>query len=161
RFAAQDTFQLAGMESASLPLLTALALVGRRLGKKVSIAFIRKERKTSGLGRNIEGELASNSVILVDDVINRGRSAEKGRAVLARAGASVASMFVVIDYRARDSLAWRKQHNIDIQSLFTLEDLGLALRAPTKPPPSRQYRPLWGFDVPGASAYHVVPKSAP
>jgi orotate phosphoribosyltransferase len=161
RFRSQSTFHLAGMEAASIPLLTALALVGRRMGKAVSIAFIRKERKPSGLGRNIEGDLASGPIILIDDVINRGRSAEKARAVLAQAGAHIASMFVVIDYRSRNGLAWRKQHGVEIHSLFTLTDFKLDLRETTKPVPSRQYRPLWGFDVPGASAYHVVPKSAP
>src|SRR3954451_56685 len=36
RYSGEDTFRLAGMETASIPLLTALALVGARRGKTVS-----------------------------------------------------------------------------------------------------------------------------
>ena len=43
------------METASIPLLTALMLEGRRAGKDVVCATIHKERKLSGRGRNIEG----------------------------------------------------------------------------------------------------------
>src|SRR5262245_14696758 len=100
RFADEETFRLAGMETASIPLLTALALVGARMGKTVSVAIIRKERKRTGLGRSIEGELPNGPVTLIDDILHTGRSVEKARVVLAQAGARIARVFVVIDYRA-------------------------------------------------------------
>lgn len=161
RFAAETAFQLAGMESASIPLLTALALEGRRRRKSVAVAYIRKQRKTSGLGRNIEGDLGAGPVVLVDDILNSGKSAEKARVTLVQAGAHVRCLFVVIDYRSPKSLAWRKQHGIEVVSLFTLDDLGLELARSSVPALTRSYRPLWRFQAPGASAYSVVPKSAP
>jgi orotate phosphoribosyltransferase len=162
RFACESVFDLAGMESAAIPLLTALALEGRRRDKRVSVAYIRKERKTSGLGRNVEGDLGEGPVILVDDILNTGKSAEKARATLAQTGARLRCLFVVIDYRSPQGLAWRKQHGVEVHSLFTLDDFGLELaRSQAPPPPTRSYRPLWRFQAPGASAHYVVPKSAP
>lgn len=161
RFDTESTLQLAGMESASIPILTALALEGRRKGKAASVAIIRKERKRSGLGRDVEGDLGRDSVILVDDVINTGKSVEKARVTLERAGTRVRGLFVVIDYRSREGLAWRKRHGIEVHSLFTLADFGLELARSKEPLPARSYRPLWRFQAPGASAYHAVPKSAP
>src|SRR5262249_51430978 len=161
RFADENAFRLAGMETASIPLLTALALVGARMGKSVSVAIIRKERKRTGLGRNIEGDLPDGPVILIDDVIHTGRSAEKARAVLAQAGARIARVFVVVDYRAADGLAWRKRHGLEVHSLFTLSDIGLKLAEKKRFVPKYEYRELWRFQTSGASAYSVVPKSAP
>jgi orotate phosphoribosyltransferase len=161
RFKSEDTFQLAGMETASIPLLTALALEGRRKGKAVSVAIIRKDRKRYGLSRNIEGDLGQGPVILVDDIVHSGKSAEKARVALAQEGVRIKSMFVVIDHRSRDGLAWRKQHGIEVHALFTPDDFGLKSTRSPAPPLKRRYRPLWRFQVPGASAYHVVPKSAP
>ena len=161
RFDCEDTFQLAGMEAASIPLLTVLALVGARRGKTISVAIIRKERKPSGLGRNVEGELGDRPVMLIDDLLNSGDSAEKARVVIEQAGARIARAFVVIDYRSRHGLAWRQRHGIEVHSLFTPADFGLKIWQAPQPIPRRNYRRAWRFQVPGASAYHVVPKSAP
>ena len=161
RFSSEDTFQLAGMESASIPILTALALEGRRNGKTAQVAIVRKERKRWGLGRNIEGNLGSEPVILIDDILNSGQSVEKARVTLEQAGTRVRSVFVVIDYQSVEGLAWRKRHSIEVHALFTLADFGLELARSKTPLPSRRYRPLGSFRVPGGSSYHMVPKSAP
>jgi orotate phosphoribosyltransferase len=116
KFEPDASFGLAGMESAAIPLATALALEGRRRDKAVSVAYVRKERKTSGLGRNIEGDLGGGPVILVDDILNTGKSAEKARATLAQAGARLRCLFVVIDYRSPEGLAWRKQHRVEVHA---------------------------------------------
>jgi orotate phosphoribosyltransferase len=161
RFSSQSAFQLAGMETASIPLLTALMLEGTRAGKQVLCATIRKERKPSGRGRNIEGVLGYQPVVLVDDVLNTGHSLEKARVSLQQAGARVACVFVVIDYQSAEGLAWRKRHGIEVHSLFTLSDFGLTLAKSSQRRPSRGYRSVWAFQAEGASAFHVVPKSAP
>src|SRR5262245_23472430 len=161
RFKADATFDLAGMESAAIPLVTALALEGRRHGKAMSVAYVRKERKTCGLGRNIEGALGAGPVIIVDEILNTGKSAEKARATLAQAGVALRCLFIVVDYRSPEGLAWRKRHGIEVRSLFTLDDFGLELARSSQPASTRTYRPLWRFQAPGANPHHVVPKSAP
>lgn len=161
RFAFREPVQLAGMESASIPLLTALAIVGRRKGVDISVAIIRKERKKAGLGNNIEGNLNHKDVILIDDLLNSGGSAEKARVVLENTGARVKFAFVVVDYTSRDGLAWRKRHGIAIESLFTLADFDLQLKQPRNSNLTRSYEPAWQFRAPGGTAYHNVPKSTP
>lgn len=123
-------------------------------------ASIRKERKRYGLGRSIEGELTADPVVLIDDILNSGDSLEKARVALEREGKSVAEAFVVIDYRSRKGMAWRKKHGIKVTSLFTLADFGLSLAA-QKPVSKRNWTLRWQFSANGASPFSVVPKSTP
>src|SRR5262249_60680630 len=113
-------------------MLRGLALVGARMGKSVSVAIIRKERKRTGLGRNIEGDLPDGPVILIDDVIHTGRSAEKARAVLAQAGGPIARVFVVVDYPAAAGLAWRQRLSLEVTSPFPPLAIGLQLTHPNR-----------------------------
>jgi outer membrane protein assembly factor BamB/orotate phosphoribosyltransferase len=161
RFPAEDQFQFAGMEMASVPLMTALALTGARTGRRTAVAVVRKERKRTGRGRAIEGEIEGSSVTLVDDILNSGGSADSARVVLERRGVRVSRMFVIVDYRSAEGLAWRRRHGIEVHSLFSLADFGLLLKSPASSSLVRQYRPVWEFRAPGASSFHVVPKSAP
>src|SRR6185369_74502 len=46
-------------------------------------------------------------------------------------------------------------------SLFTLADFSLPTQPRMQSTLTTQYRRAWRFQVPGASAYNVVPKSAP
>jgi outer membrane protein assembly factor BamB/orotate phosphoribosyltransferase len=160
RHGAAGRFQLAGMETAAIPLLTGL-LLGAPLSRgPVNGFIIRKERKTTGLGNAIEGAITAEPVILVDDVINSGSSAEKARVVIEMHGGKVQELFVVVDYRSKKALRWRARHSIEVNSLFTLEDFDLELKQ-DEPPPAQAYRPLWQAEVQGAYPYYVVPKSAP
>jgi orotate phosphoribosyltransferase len=79
----EPPFQVAAMETAAIPLLTAILLRAPQSRKPVNGLIIRKERKTTGLGKSIEGLPSSAPLILVDDVLNSASSAEKARMVLA------------------------------------------------------------------------------
>lgn len=160
RFAARLPFQLAGLEVAAIPLMTALLLQARQRGLDVTGVILRKERKTSGLGRSIEGTLSDLPVVLVDDVLNSGASVEKARVVLAAAKARIGHVFVVVDYQSGEGLKWRNEHGLSVSSLFTLADFGLGLHRATSSI-SQKYERLWHFVSPSAYPYHVVPKSSP
>jgi outer membrane protein assembly factor BamB len=160
RHSSADDFQLAGMETAAIPLLMGL-LLGAPPGRgPVNGFIIRKERKTTGLGKVIEGKITDEPVILVDDVINSGGSAEKARTIVEMHGGKVQELFVVVDYQSKKASRWRTRHSIKVDSLFTLTDFGLQLKQ-NEPPPAQAYEPLWKVAVPGAYPYYVVPKSAP
>ena len=160
RHAGASAFQLAGMETAAIPLLMGL-LLGAPLGRgPVNGFIIRKERKTTGLGNAIEGTITDEPVILVDDVINSGWSAEKARTVVEMHGGSVQELFVVVDYRSKKAARWRMRHSIKVNSLFTIADFDLRLKRDI-PHPAQSYEPVWQVAVPGAYPYYVVPKSAP
>jgi outer membrane protein assembly factor BamB/orotate phosphoribosyltransferase len=155
-----EPFQLAGMETAAIPLLAGLLLRAPQGRGDVNGLIIRKDRKTTGVGNAIEGNITGDPIVLVDDILNSGSSAEKARAVIEQAGGRIKELFVVIDYRSRKGLNWRADHAITVQALFRLTDFGLNLHNDL-PPPAQKYRPLWRTTVPGGFPFHVVPKSAP
>lgn len=156
----REPFQLGGMETAAIPLLTALMLLAPPQRGKVNGFIIRKQRKTTGLGNLIEGVMTDEPVILVDDILNSGESAEKGRVAIAATGRAVQEVFAIIDYQSRQGHQWRARHHITVQSLFTLDDFGLTL-SNNPAPLTQQYKELWRTTVPGAFAFYIVPKSAP
>ena len=160
RFEGRAAFQIGGMEVAAVPLVVGLVREAFDRGRAVNGFLIRKERKPTGMGQAVEGELTDAPVVLVDDVLNSGASLEKARAVLAREGRRVTEAFVVVDYLSRQGLAWRRRHDITVTSLFTLADFGLSLETDAPPPP-QAFKSRWQFRVAGGSAFHVVPKSAP
>jgi outer membrane protein assembly factor BamB/orotate phosphoribosyltransferase len=159
RYRDHGPFQIGGMEAAAVPLLTALLLKAPAERSQVNSFIICKERKTHGLGNAIEGEITDVPIILVDDILNSGRSAEKARAVIAAAGHSVSGLFAVIDYHSQRGTKWRDEHSIAVRSLFVLNDFGLTIaRSPYQP--EQRYRERWKVIIPGANPYHLVPKSA-
>jgi outer membrane protein assembly factor BamB len=161
RLHANETrFQIGGMETAAIPLLTAIIIFAPQTRVGLNAFIIRKERKSSGLCNSIEGAVTAEPILLVDDVINSGSSAEKARAVLAQSGHQVWKMFAVIDYRSRKGLRWRQENDTEVSSLFTLEDFDLQLRD-DPPAPSQRYRQLWRTEIAGGNPYMIVPKSAP
>jgi outer membrane protein assembly factor BamB len=160
RNATREPFQLGGLETAAIPLLTALMLTAPKDRGAVNGFIIRKDRKTTGLGNAIEGEVKDLPIILVDDSLNSGTSAEKARAVIAMAGHQLREMFVVVDFLSKAGMNWRKSHGISVQSLFTLKDFDLPADHQA-PHPTQMYRELWRTVTPGGFAFHVVPKSAP
>jgi outer membrane protein assembly factor BamB/orotate phosphoribosyltransferase len=161
RLTGAPTFQVGAVETAAIPLLTAILLYAPPERGAVNGFIIRKSRKLTGRGNAIEGLLTTDPVVLLDDIINSGRSADKARAILADAGHPLSAMFVVIDYLSVNGLAWRATNTIQVESLFSLDqfDLGIETSAPSQP--KQTYTPVWSNTVPGGFAYHVVPKSAP
>jgi len=63
-----EPFQLAGVESAAVPLITALIMDGARRNLDVGAFTVRKNRKTYGLRNLIEGSPSDRPVLFVDDL---------------------------------------------------------------------------------------------
>jgi orotate phosphoribosyltransferase len=63
-----EPFQLAGVESAAVPLITALVIDGARRRLDINAFTIRKSRKTYGLRNLIEGSPSGRPVLFVDDL---------------------------------------------------------------------------------------------
>lgn len=160
KFQHEPVFQVAGMETAAIPLLTAITIYAPKERGVVNAVIVRKERKITGLCNPIEGELTGLPVVLVDDILNSGGSAEKARAVIAQAGHRVWKAFAVVDYRSQRGLRWREDNDIDVTSLFNLDDLNLELAKGPRPPTQR-YKDLWHTEIPGGFPFNVVPKSPP
>jgi outer membrane protein assembly factor BamB/orotate phosphoribosyltransferase/threonine dehydrogenase-like Zn-dependent dehydrogenase len=162
RLPSGTSVQLAAMETAAIPLLTGLLVEGRARGAELSGIIVRKQRGPSGLERAIEGELSGDPVILIDDIINSGSSAEKACAALQRAGAKPDRLFVVTDYHSDKGLAWRQARGIRVDSLFKLSDFKLSLRPPRVATLLREFSMLWHHRAAEeAQASDLTPESAP
>ncbi len=153
-------FQVGGMESAAIPLLSAILMKSQARATPVNGFTIRKERKTYGTASSIEGVLTEEPILLVDDVMNSGRSLEKARVVLEQERKTIASVYVLIDYENPEGEQWRQRHNIPVVSPFHLRDFSLSIERP-------RWRPLavfhnqWRFASPDPNLFHRVPKSFP
>ena len=154
-------FQIGGMETAAIPLVSAILMKSFQKGRPLNGFIIRKERKTHGAGALIEGELTDEPVVLVDDILNSGHSAEKAVVVLAEQGRSIARMVVVIDYQSAAGGAWSERRGIGVESLFTLGDFGLSISEPVRRPRPEMFETVWTFKSPDPNFHDLVPKSFP
>lgn len=155
-------FQVGGLESASLPLMTAVALKGHADSKAIHSFFIRKSRKRDGFMRMFEGTMGDEPVIIVDDAMNSGQSIERQVRALEEMGKKVTDVFVML--RFRDKLAYKflNERGIRITSLFTLEDFGLPLLSAVSPEVAQDYfTRLWRFQAGEPSFNLILEKSAP
>jgi outer membrane protein assembly factor BamB/adenine/guanine phosphoribosyltransferase-like PRPP-binding protein len=162
-YASKAPLQVAGMEVAAIPLVIAIMLKAQQRGLGCNGLILRKERKTQGLGRILEGTPNADPVVVVDDLVNSGSSLAKVQAVLWKEQLRVAEFFVVVDFRSARGLRWRNQPGVPpIHGLFTLENFQLALSAPAvRPTVTAQYTPQWRYAARLPNPHYVVPKSAP
>jgi outer membrane protein assembly factor BamB len=155
-------FQIGAVETAAIPLLGALLLAASAKGLSTSGFIIRKERKTTGLGRRIEGELSADPVVMIDDILNSGNSLERARQLLAAEGRGIEAVFVVVDFESEAGMRWRAAHQLKLRVLYTGKALGLPKPAQSHAAKeSVRYVPLWQFAPPGGNAFHLNPKSTP
>jgi outer membrane protein assembly factor BamB/orotate phosphoribosyltransferase len=153
-------FQVGGMESAAIPFLSAILMKSQARGTPVNGFIIRKERKTYGTGNSIEGVLTKDPVLLLDDVLNSGRSLEKARVVLDQANRKISSAYVLVDYESAEGQEWGRKHGIPVFSPFRLVEFGLSLQS-QPPRPMAVFRNRWRFVSPDPNFFHRVPKSFP
>jgi uridine monophosphate synthetase len=85
--------RIAGVPYAALPIGTAVALL---LNK--SLIYPRKETKTHGTGKNIEGIFSEGDrVVMIEDLVTSGGSVISAAETLAAAGLKVSDVAVLID----------------------------------------------------------------
>ncbi|QQG38141.1 MAG: PQQ-binding-like beta-propeller repeat protein [Candidatus Kaiserbacteria bacterium] len=160
-------FQIGGIETAAITLVTALTVhAGEVSKKKTSGFFIRKSRKKDGLMRAIEGEIAPGApIILVDDLINSGKSIERQVEVLEALGHRVQAVWTLIRFRDLEHYEYLRKKNIELFSVFTLDDfsetLGVSNLTHKEPVHSRPFMVRWKFAAKNPSFFYVVPKSEP
>lgn len=113
-----DTETLVGLELGGIPLMMALSAA-----TGVPAGFLRRERKSYGTRRQLEGHpVAGKRVVLVDDVVRSGSQVLRAASVLRRAGASVTTVVCVLD-RDLDGRARLADDQIALRSLLTSADL--------------------------------------
>lgn len=109
-----------GLEIGSIPLTTGVILqstMNGRYKKGLSGFFIRKNPKTHGLEKKIEGAL-EEPIVIVDDVVTSGQSVKDAIDAVRAAGHSVKGVVCVIDREEEETVNVLKENNIKYSSLF-------------------------------------------
>lgn len=121
----QEYFQLAGLETASIPLMSAIQHTALKFGISINAFSVRKERKGSGLFHFVDGKPTDAPVVIVDDMINSGNSVRKTTEVcLFELGLSVKPYAFSIMTLSPEpyQVEIRPDHIIDINSIFVRKD---------------------------------------
>ena len=168
-FANKEPIQVGGLETAAIPMVSAIALEQPpTLSKPTKVFFIRKSRKKDGLMRMIEGSPDDKKVpvILVDDILNSGKSFIRQVEVLEELGYTVSSVWCVLRFRDVEHYQYFHNKNIAIHSLFELNDFTktLGVTNVTKQKKDRVAMPFtikWKFASHDPNYFYVVPKSDP
>jgi len=166
KFKDKFPLQIGGIEVAAIPLITGLVIGLHERGKKVNGFFIRKSRKKDGLLRMIEGKVTSDKIILVDDILNTGKSFIRQIEVIESLGKKVDTVFSILRFRDLDYYKYFYAKGINVESLFTLDDFSDSLKINNlvdkkEEPIPMPFKAEWCFKSEKPNYYYVVPKSAP
>lgn len=156
----RDNFQIGGIESAAIPLVTGLLRKAHEEGKQVNGFYIRKSRKKSGLFKPIEGELNDDPIVLVDDLMNYSNSVTKQLKVLEAEGRSIDEVLVIVRFRPVEFYEHLLERDVTITNLFTLDDFDLVLGSGDEPN-WNPYPTRILYEGKDAGLQHVTAKSTP
>jgi orotate phosphoribosyltransferase len=80
------------------PIVTAIAVLSFQANHPIPAFIIRKEEKSHGTGKMIEGNFPSQArVVIFDDVVTSGGSILKGAAQVEKQGGTVEAVMAVLD----------------------------------------------------------------
>ena len=109
----------------------------------------------------VEGELGKDKIILVDDLVNSGKTFTRQIEVLEKLGKNINEIFTILRFRDLKAYSFAKEKNIVLFSLFSLTDFGLDLLEKKLPPSIANFHVEWYFKSSDPNYFYVVPKSAP
>jgi orotate phosphoribosyltransferase len=114
-----------GLTLGADPVAYAIAVAAAMQGQLINAFTVRKEAKSHGTGRRIEGCFTAGArVAVVDDVITTGRSALEAAAAVVAEGGVVVGVLAVVD-REEGGRAAIEAAGYDVAALLTAKDLGI------------------------------------
>src|SRR5438874_7021131 len=115
-----------GLTLGADPVAYAIAATARGRGRTLDAFTVRKEPKTHGTAKRVEGCLVPGAgVVVVEDVITTGQSALEAIRAVESEGARVLGVLVVVD-REDGGRAALEQAGYQVEALITATELGLA-----------------------------------
>ena len=104
------------------PIVTAVAAVSHLRGKPLPALLIRKEAKTHGLEKPIEGSVKAGArVVIIDDVCTSGGSTEQAIDVAKSAGLEIVAVMSLVDREQGGSEKLRQKYRY--LRVFTAQEL--------------------------------------
>ena len=118
-----DADAVGGMELGSVPISTAVCLVGALEARNLANVIVRKEAKGHGTKKMVEGKITKNTrALVVEDVVSTGYSSLKAVEALRQAGATVAGVVTVVDRLMGGAELFAKE-NIPFKSILTIDQI--------------------------------------
>ncbi|HET7791633.1 MAG TPA: orotate phosphoribosyltransferase [Gemmatimonadales bacterium] len=115
-----------GLTLGADPVAYAIAAAAAARGRRLDAFTVRKQAKTHGTGKRIEGCFAAGEpVVVIEDVITTGGSALDAAAALRAAGAKILGVLAVVD-REEGGRAALERAGFPVEVLATATDLGLS-----------------------------------
>jgi len=112
---------VAGLVLGAVPLALAAMAAAEDLGRELPAAAIRKEAKSHGLGKRVEGaDLAGRRVLVVEDTSTTGASTLAAVEAVRDAGATVAGVVLLVDRGGAQAVAAAR---IPVRRVFDAADL--------------------------------------
>ena len=119
---------IGGLEAGAIPLTTAAVISYFHAGRKIEGFWVRDGEKKHGTKKLIEGRLnPGNRVVIVEDVVTRGNSAQKAIVAVRAIGCEVVRVFAVVDRLQGAAKLYREMGIADYQSAFTIRDFGIEI----------------------------------
>ena len=123
-----------GMTLAANPLTAAVLYEAWKDGYPLNGFLIRKEPKENGLRKLVEGPALQRGarIVLVDDMVNSGTTQRRAWRALEPLRPNIVAIGTVLNTQAAGQ-QWLEGRGVKVESLFTLAELGAALRPETQP----------------------------
>lgn len=126
-FGPEDIDAVGGLTLGADPVAAALLHAAASRGLDLDAFVVRKESKSHGLQRRIEGpEVAGRRVVAVEDTSTTGGSVLTAVEALREAGANVVAVAVIVD-RATGAREAIEAAGLPYFALFSLDEVGLGL----------------------------------
>ncbi|MCL4204560.1 MAG: orotate phosphoribosyltransferase [Pirellulaceae bacterium] len=114
-----------GMAIGADPITAAIITVAGQQGKPLRGFIVRKEAKTHGKGRDVEGPVqAGDRVVIVEDVVTTGGSSLQAIEKVEAAGLRVQGVLAVIDRLEGGAEAFAAR-GFALRTLLTIRDFGI------------------------------------
>jgi orotate phosphoribosyltransferase len=115
-----------GLTMGADPVAYAIAAASHGTEHPIDAFSVRKEAKIHGTGQQIEGNFhAGAAVVIVEDVITSGGSAQRAIAAVNGAGGQVLGVLAVVD-RGQGGRGVLEANGVEVVVLATSNELGLA-----------------------------------
>jgi len=154
-------FQVGGLETASIPMISAIVTKSKEYGKPINGFFIRKSRKKHGLYNMIEGNLTDDPIVLVDDIINSGTSFMRCFEALDQLEKPVRDIFTLLRFREASFYRFITERKVTPHTVFTLPDFKIDFLKNKNTSELAPYNIDWYFKSEKPNFKYVVDKSAP
>jgi orotate phosphoribosyltransferase len=113
-----------GLTLGADPVATAMMHSASAAGRPLNAFVVRKEEKTHGLQRRIEGpDVEGRRVLAVEDTSTTGSSVLTAVDALREAGADVVGVAVIVERGARERVT---EQGLPFRAVYELAELGLA-----------------------------------